>query len=92
MPQIQFIQVTPEQLQNAIIEGVKNQLKELKEHFEPKTPNQYLTRVEVSKMLSVHLSTIHNWRKRKILQPKQIGGRIFYLRSEFKNAYLALQQ
>lgn len=91
MQQIQFVQTTPEQLQNAIIEGVKTHLKELKEHFQPKEPNQYLTRVEVSKMLSIDLSTVHNWTKKGILKAKQIGGRIFYLRSEVENAIVELK-
>ena len=39
MRQIQFISVTPEQLQTAIIEGVKTQLESLKIHFQPKQPN-----------------------------------------------------
>ena len=34
MQQIQFISVTPEQLQNAIIEGIKSQLESLKTHFQ----------------------------------------------------------
>ncbi|MDX1278385.1 helix-turn-helix domain-containing protein [Oceanihabitans sediminis] len=88
---IQFIQVTPEQLQNAIIEGVKSQLQELKEHFQPKQPNEYLTRQEVAEMLSVDLSTIHNWKTKGILTAYQIGGRVFYLRSDVENAIIKLK-
>ena len=51
MQQVQFISVKPEQLQEAIIEGVKTQLESLKLHFQPKQPNTYLSRAEVSKML-----------------------------------------
>jgi predicted DNA-binding transcriptional regulator AlpA len=82
MSAIQFIQVTPEQLQTEILKGVKSQLDELKKHFEPKQPNEYLSRSEVSKMLGVDLSTLHNWNKKKILNPVCIGARVFYLRSE----------
>ncbi|MDN3665322.1 hypothetical protein QWY92_07835 [Algibacter miyuki] len=39
MPQVQFIQVTPEQLQTAIIKGVKTQLEDLKNTFNPKSLN-----------------------------------------------------
>ena len=91
MSNIQFIQVTPEQLQNAIIDGVKTQLEELKKHFQPKEPNQYLTRQDVAEMFSVDLSTVHNYTKRKILQSYQIGGRVFYLRSEVENAIIKLK-
>jgi hypothetical protein len=82
MSVIQFIQITPEQLQTEILRGVKSQLDELKKHFEPKQPNEYLSRSEVSKMLGVDLSTLHNWNKKKILNPVCIGARVFYLRSE----------
>ncbi len=91
MKQIQFIQVTPEQLQNAIIQGVKTQLEDLKTHFQPKEPKQYLTRQEVSQMLSVDLSTVHNWTKKGILTANQIGGRVFYLRSNVENAIVKLK-
>ncbi len=91
MQNIQFIQITPEQLQKSIIEGLKTQLNDLKEHFEPKKPNEYLTRHEVSKMLSIDLSTVHNWTKKRIIEAHQIGGRVFYLRSEIENAIVKLK-
>jgi hypothetical protein len=90
MQNIQFIQVTPEQLQNAIIEGVKLQLEDLKKHFTPKEPNKYLTRQDVAEMLSVDISTIHNMCKRKILQKYQISGRILFLRSEVEESIIKL--
>jgi hypothetical protein len=84
MEAIQLIQITPEELQKEILKGVKLQLDELKNHFQPKEPNEYLSRSEVSKMLGVDLSTLHNWNKKKILNPLAISGRIFYLRSEIE--------
>lgn len=89
---IQFIQITPEQLQNAIIEGVKTQLEDLKKHLQPKEPTKYLTRNEVAKMLSVDLSTVHNYTKRKILQAYQIGGRVYYKRDEVELAIVKLKK
>jgi hypothetical protein len=90
--QIQFVQVTPEQLSNAIIEGVKTQFKDLKEHFEPKTPTEYLTRVEVAEMFKIDLSSVHNWTKKKILISYQIGGRVYYKRSEVENSIIKLKK
>ena len=92
MTTIQFISVTPEQLQDAIIEGVKTQLQDLKEHFEPKTPNEYLTRVEVSEMLKIDLSSVHNWTKKRILISYQIGGRVYYKRAEVENSIVKLNK
>ena len=92
MKNVQFIQVTPDELQDAIIEGVKLQLNELKKHFEPKIPNEYLSRNEISKMLKVDLSTIHNWSKKGKLKSYGIGGRVYYKRAEVENAIVELKK
>ncbi|WP_242121650.1 helix-turn-helix domain-containing protein [Aestuariivivens sediminicola] len=92
MQTIQFIQVTPEQLQNAIIEGVKLQLQDLKKHFQPKEPNEYLTRADVAEMLKIDLSSVHNWTKRGILTSYQIGGRVYYKHKEIENAIVELKK
>tara|TARA_R110001632_G_scaffold6324_5_gene25858 strand:+ start:39213 stop:39491 length:279 start_codon:yes stop_codon:yes gene_type:complete len=92
MKAIQFLQVTPEQLQNAIIEGVKTQLEDLKKFYQPKEPKKYLTRTEVSEMLSVDISTVHNMCKRNILQKYQISGRVLFLRSEVEASIVKLNK
>ena len=84
MEAIQLIQITPEQLQTQILKGVQSQIDDLKKHFTPKEPNEYLTRLEVSKLFSVDLSTIHNWNKKKILNPIGLGSRVYYLRSQIE--------
>ena len=90
--QIQFIQVTPEQLQNAIIDGVNSKLEELKINFEPKTPNVYMSRAGVSDMLGIDQSSVSNWRKRGILQAYQIAGRVYYKRDEVERAIVKLKR
>lgn len=91
MKQVQFVQVTPEQLQSAIIEGVKTQLEDLKKHFTPKEPTEYLTRQAVAKLLSVDLSTVHNMSVKGILQKYQISGRVLYKRSEVESSIIKLK-
>lgn len=82
---IQFIQVTPEQLQTEISAGVKHQLDTFLKHFIPTHKKEYLTRQEVAQMLSVDLSTIHNMCKSKRLNPLSLGGsRVYFLRSEIE--------
>jgi hypothetical protein len=90
MKSIQFVQVTPEQLQDAILEGVKLQLEELKKNFKPQTPTEYLTRLEVSKMLKCDISTLHNWSKAGKLTRHAIGNRIYFKRSEVERAIIQL--
>lgn len=83
MAQVQFIQTTPQELQQQINEGVKIQLQEFLKHFTPIQPKEYLTRQEVATLLSVDLSTIHNMCKSKRLNPLSMGGsRVYFLRSE----------
>lgn len=67
-----------EEIQN----GFKTQLEEFAKNFQPKEPNQYLTRQEVADMLQVNLSTIHNWCKKGKLKPLGVGARVYFLRAE----------
>ena len=90
MQQVQFISVTPEQLQNAIIEGIKSQLESLKTHFQPLQPKTYLSRVEVSKMLNVSFVTLNKWNKSGKLKAVGIGGRVLYRQSDIDKAIVEL--
>lgn len=81
---IQFIQVSPEQLQSEITKGVKSHLDEFLKHFKPKQPNDYLTRQEVAQMFGVDLSTVANWQKNGKLKPYGLGGRVYFLRSDIE--------
>lgn len=89
---IQFIQITPEQLKESIIDGVKNVLDDLKQNFQPKEPTEFLTRSEVSKLLKIDLSTVHNWTKKGKLNPYGIGNRIYYKRSEIEKSLVKLNK
>lgn len=91
MKSLQFIQVTPEQLQEAIIAGVNTKLEELKKGFEPKSPTEYLTRREVAEMFKIDISSVHNWTKKGIIISYQIGGRVYYKRSEIETAIVELK-
>lgn len=92
MSQIQFIQTTPQQLQDAIIEGVKTHLKDLKKHLQPKEPTKFVTRNYVAKeMLHCNLSTVHNLTKKGVLVKYQIGGKVLYRRDEVENAIIKLK-
>ena len=79
---VQFIQTTPQELQQQINEGVKIQLQDFLKHFTPTQPKEYLSRQEVSEMFGVDISTVHNWCKSKRLNPLGIGSRVYFLRSE----------
>lgn len=90
MSTIQFISVTPEQLQQEITKGIKSHLDDFLKNFKPKEPNDYLSRTEVAKMLSVDISTISNWQKNGKLKPYAIGGRILFKRADIEASLIPL--
>ena len=67
---------------------IRNQLAELKQNFEPKTPTEYLTRTQVSEMLKCDLSSVHNWTVKGLLIPYGISNRVYYKRSEVEAALI----
>ncbi len=89
---IQFVQVTPEQLQESILRGVKDQLDVLKKEYQPREPDALLSRHEVAELLRVDISSVHNYSKRGILKRHSIGNRILYKRSEVLDSLIALDK
>lgn len=81
--------VTPEQINN-LFDGLKNQIKELKENFEPVKPTEFLTRLELAELLKCDLSTIHNWCKKGKINPYGIGNRVYFKRSEIESVIIPL--
>ena len=90
MAQVQFIQTTPQELQQQINEGIKIQLQEFLKHFAPIQTKEYLTRSDVAKMFSVDISTVSNWQKSGKLKPLGISGRVYFLRSEVEASLIPL--
>ena len=90
METVQFIQTTPDELQQQINEGVKTQLQDFLKEFKPKQPNDYLTRKEVAELFNVDISTIHNWCKSKRLKPLGLGSRVYFLRSDIEQSLTPL--
>lgn len=90
MQTIQFISTTPQELQNQITQGVKNQLQEFLKLYTPKQPNEYLTRQDVAQMFNVDISTIHNWCKSGKLKPLGLGARVYFLRTDIEQSLTPL--
>ncbi|WP_430410221.1 helix-turn-helix domain-containing protein [Kordia sp.] len=92
MSNISIFQTTPDEIAEAIAKSVKTQLDELKKNWQPKEPTEYLTRNEVAEMLSIDLSSVHNWTKKGIITAYQISGRVYYKRKQIENALIELKQ
>lgn len=84
MAAIQFIQYTPDEFKKDINEIVKFQIQENLKQLQVQPPKEYLTRSEVAKMFAVDLSTVHNWCKKKKINPLGLGSRVYFLRSEIE--------
>lgn len=90
MESIQFLGITPKQFRTAISEDIKSQLDEFKNSFQPKKPQELLTRSETAKLLKINLSSVHNWTKKGLLKSYGISGKVYYKRSEVESALIEL--
>ncbi|MDC0870045.1 helix-turn-helix domain-containing protein [Flavobacteriaceae bacterium] len=90
--EMQMIGMSFDDLKNLVGQVIKTELEAVKKHLQPKQPNEYLTRKEVSEMLKIDLSSVHNWSKRGILIPHQIGNRVYYKLQEVENAIVKLKR
>lgn len=75
---------SPEQIVGEIVQGVKDEIASLKKEFQPKTPEDFLTRKETKELLKIDLSTLWAWTKKGKLKSYGIGNRIYYKRSEIE--------
>ena len=88
----QLHNITPEELKQSIIDDIRMELKELSKKFKPVTPPEYVTRKEAAKILKVSLVTIHDWNKKRILNPYRLGNLIRYKRSELDKALIKINE
>ncbi len=84
------IQLNAEQLQTEILKKMKAELLELSKNFQPKTPEEYLTRQEVAKLCKVNISTVSNWKNDGVINAYGLGGRVYYKRSEIDKAMIKI--
>lgn len=90
MQSIQLVGISPEQLQTAISNDVREQLAELKKSFEPKTPEEFLGRKETAELLKINVSTLYLWTRNERLKSYGISGKVYYKRSEVESAFIEL--
>ena len=78
----QLHDTTPEELTEIILKAVDARLKDLKENFQPKEPEEFLTRKQVCDLLSISYGTLHEWAKKGILKTLKKGNRTYYSRKQ----------
>jgi len=89
---IQILNITRQELVEIVKEGVKLELNRQRSMGTPLNgltisgeDTKYLTSVDVSKMLKVTVQTLHNWKRKGILIPLKIGGRVLYKKEDVCN-------
>jgi hypothetical protein len=87
-----LVGLTIDELKNLVGQVIKTEFDAVKKHLQPKQPNDYLTRKEVSEMLKIDISSVHNWSKRGVLKPLQIGNRIYFKLQDVENSIVQLKR
>ena len=64
------------------LSNLEEELKTIKENFQPKEPIELLTREETAEYLKISLTTLWHWSKKGILPSYGIGNRVYYKRTE----------
>lgn len=76
--------ITPEALSESLLDGFEQRIQRLVQT--PEAKREYLTRKEVASRLSITLPTLHDWCKKKILNPYRIGNRVYFKSDELEQA------
>ena len=90
MKTLHLFEITPEEL----VARVVNELKQSQQLVNPKTisqPEEYLTVKDVADLFHISIATVNNWRREGVLVAYQIGGKIFFKRSEIENSLVQLK-
>lgn len=86
METLQFIQLSPENYLEKIKAGIREELEELKNNYQPKEPEEYLSRTEVSGMLKIDITTVDKWSKTGKIIRYCLGNRVYFKRSEIEKS------
>ncbi|MEH6745805.1 MAG: helix-turn-helix domain-containing protein [Maribacter arcticus] len=73
---------TPEKLTEAILDGVRKEINDLKKEFQPKEPDEFLTRKDTAELLKISLVCLHDWCNKGIIKPYKLGNRTYFSRKE----------
>ncbi|WP_417199254.1 helix-turn-helix domain-containing protein [Bizionia sp.] len=82
METIQFISTSPTALANLIDEKIKAQLEDLKQNFQPKEPDEFMSRKETADLLKISLTALHDWMNKGILKPYKMGNKTYFSRKQ----------
>ncbi|NVK75010.1 MAG: helix-turn-helix domain-containing protein [Oceanospirillaceae bacterium] len=88
MLKIQLFEITPEELVARVVNELKQEL------ATPQITSQseeYLSAKDLADLFHVSISTVNNWRRDKVIAAHQLGGKIFFKRTEIENSLVELK-
>lgn len=71
---------------------LENQLTEIKQYYQPKEPNEWLTRDEVAKLFKIALPTVHAWTNKGLIKSYKIANKTRFKLSEIEAALTAIER
>lgn len=89
---VQFVQITTDQLAELIDNKLNNKLENLKRELLAKGANdELLTRKQAAKFLNIDISTLHLWVKKGKVPSFGIGHRRYFKRSQLVESLIPLK-
>lgn len=82
--------ISSEELVQEMTSIIRKELEELKDSFQPKEPEEYLTRKETAALLKINITTLYNHTKTGKLKSYGLGNRVYYKRSEIESRIIPL--
>ncbi len=88
----QLHSLSPQQLEDIVKRTIKDEVEQLKENFQPKTPVELLTRQQTADLLHIDLSTLWSWTNKGKLLAYSISSRVYYKRLEIEQAIVEIKK
>ena len=84
MNQIKTFETTQDQLVARVVNELKNEYKQAP------FSDHYLTKRQLTELLTVSLSSVNNWTRDGVIQAYQLGGKVYYKSSEIECSMIKL--
>lgn len=86
MRHLKAFETTQDQLVSRVVSELKNEYKQAP------FSDIYLTKRQLTELLTVSLSSVNNWTRDGVIQAYQLGGKIYYKASEIECAMIKLEK
>ncbi|HFK5502251.1 helix-turn-helix domain-containing protein [Elizabethkingia occulta] len=91
MSKIQFVQTTPDELENLIKESVRDELEKIKSNLSNTSEQEkILTRSETARLLDIDPSSLWRWTKKGKIKAFGIENRVYYYLSDINKALIPI--